>query len=312
MSEVIGVLSGKGGVGKTTTVANLGAALSDEFDRNVVIVDTNLTTSHLGLHLGLYEDLPVTLREVVKKNMPISYAVYVHPPTGIRLVPASLSGEGVNLTSQKLKGIVKKLSHDYEFVIMDCPPGLGKEVVTSISAIDAALVVTTPDFPAVADALKTIDLLQKMRKRIIGVVVNKRRGQKYELSDREIESTCGARVIATIPDDARIPQGIAEGMPAVVFSPFSPASNAYKHLAAGLAGQEYRGGGIIDRLRSALSPHRREAPAPPAHQSPEAPRAQGASFVQVRRGQDDMSRSEMHDELKREIMQKLKDRMGEE
>lgn len=316
MSQVIGVLSGKGGVGKTSVVANLGAALADEFDKNVIILDTNLNTSHLGLHLGLYEDLPVTLREVVKKNMPISYAIYVHPTTGIRLIPASLSGDGVNLTTGKLKAIAKRLKQDYEMIVMDCPPGLGKEVVTSISALDSALIVTTPDFPAVADALKTVNLLERMGKNITGIVVNKRRGEKFELTVKEIESTCGVKVIAIVPEDSHVPEGIAAGIPAVLNSPYSPAGVAFKQLAAKLIGQEYRSGGIFDRIKSMFSGPKRmeESKLEPVQQQPGE--MDGRTPVRKIRNEKkdvdeitDQLKSEIRDELKREIIQKVRKKM---
>lgn len=318
MSQVIGVLSGKGGVGKTSVVANLGAALTDEFGKNVIILDTNLNTSHLGLHLGLYEDMPVTLREVVKKNMPISYAIYVHPTTGIRLVPASLSGDGVNLTTSKLRSITKRLKQDYELIVMDCPPGLGREVVTSISALDSAVIVTTPDFPAVADALKTVNLLERMGKNIIGIVVNKRRGEKYELSIKEIESTCGVKVIAVVPEDRHIPQGIAEGVPAVLMSPYAPASIALKQLAGKLVGQEYRPGGIFDRIMKVFSRPKVPEEAKAAEPVQKPAELDGRTPVRKIRSEKmdvdeitDSLKSEIRNELKKEIMEKLRKKMSE-
>lgn len=253
MAEIIGILSGKGGVGKTTVAANLGAALTDSFKRNVLILDSNLNSSHLGLHLGMYEDLPVTLREVVRENAPLSYAVYVHPPSGMRILPAPLNGGGeVGLTPKKLRDISGKLASDYNIIIMDCAPGLGKEVVTSISAMSSAIVVTTPDFPAVTDALKTIDLLQRMKKKIIGIVINKARGDKYELTVPEIESTCGVNVIGIIPDDRSVPRGLAGGVPSVLMFPYSSSSEAFKYVAAKLVSEQYRPAGVFEKFGAAL------------------------------------------------------------
>jgi septum site-determining protein MinD len=258
MSQVIGILSGKGGVGKTTVVANLGAALSDEFEKNVAILDSNISSSHLGLHFGMYEDPKTTLRDVMRKNMHVSYATYVHPQTGIRIVPAPLNGEGVNMTPSKLKGVTKKLADSYNMVLMDCSPGLGKEVITSIAAMDSALIVTTPDFPAVADALKTINLLEKMNKKISGIVVNRHSGEKFELTAREIESTCGVPVLAMIPEDKHVARSISEGVPVVVHAPHSKSSIAFKQLGGGLVGESYTPPSIIHRVLGAVAGRKKQ------------------------------------------------------
>lgn len=318
MAQVIGILSGKGGVGKTSVVANIGAALTDEFNKNVIILDANLNSSHLGLHLGMYEDLPITLREVVKKNMPISYAIYVHPSTGIRIVPAALSGDGVSLTTSKLRNITKKLARDYELIIVDCPPGLGRESVIAASAIDSGIIVTTPDFPAVADALKTVQLLQRMGKKIIGIVVNKYKGEKYELTIPEIESTCGVKAIAVIPDDSHVPQGISEGIPVVLLSPYSKASTAFKKLAGTLIGIEYRSSGIFDIFKSLFTKPKIKEQLQ-AEPEPATPQKQGRQEVarRIKREAHDVEeisgqlKSEIREELKKEIMEKLKRRLGE-
>ena len=331
MSEVIGVLSGKGGVGKTTLVSNIGAALTNEFGKNVVVIDANLNSSHLGLHMGLYQDLPVTLREVIRKGLPISYAVYVHPSTGIRIVPAALNSDGVLPTPQKLREITDRLKKDYEMIVMDCPPGLGSEVVTAITAIDSAVVVTTPDFPSVADALKTVQLLEKMRKGILGIVINKKKGKGYELTAKEVESTCGVSVIGTVPEDKHVPEAISEGVPVVLLYPNSPASVELKKVAASLIGMQYRPANIVERIignfvksRSYGPGVHTPVPANPPTQPVVSPimqpqKAAGTHTIQqrgvadfVRR--DDLTeemKEEIRQELKRQIMQKVKERLSQ-
>ena len=239
MSRVIGVVSGKGGVGKTTVVANLGATLTNKFNKNVLIFDSNIHTSHLGLHLGMYEDNPVTLREVLIRKAPIMHAIYVHPSTGIRIVPTPLSGDGVDLTKNKCSKLINGVRDSYDMVILDCAPGLGKEVITAIFCIDEALIVTTPDVPAVTDALKTIYMLNKFGKKTLGIVVNRCVNQKYELTSDEISSICNCDVIAKIPEDKRIPESISKGIPTVLLYPNSDASVSLKNLAAHLLGIEY-------------------------------------------------------------------------
>ena len=244
-SKIIGVLSGKGGVGKTTIVSNLGAALASDFGKKVLIIDSNVKTSHLGLHLGLYEELPVTLREVMFKKVPVMYAIFLHPTTGLRLLPAPMKAD-MNL--RNMDGIFEELRGAYDPILVDCAPGLGRDVVIAAKAIDKAILVTTPDLPAVTDVLKTIGLLEKFKKNIIGIVINRVRKEKYELTLDEIESTCGYDVVSIIPETNKIPESISEGVP-LVMSSGCQAAVELKRLAANLIGEEYQPGGLWDRLK---------------------------------------------------------------
>jgi len=246
LSRVIGVFSGKGGVGKTTLVANLGTALTNVFNKNVLIFDSNIHTSHLGLHFGLYKDLPVTLREVLKKDMPIMQALYIHPPTGIRVIPAPLGGEGVDFTREKCGNLINQVKDDYDMVILDCAPGLGKEAMTPMSSIDEAILICTPDIVSLTDALKTAEVLKKLKKDILGIVVNRHRNQKYELTSKEINSAVKTEVLATIPEDSKIPESISKGTPVTVLHPNSKSSKAFKKLAAHLSNEVYWDKNILD------------------------------------------------------------------
>lgn len=236
MARVIGILSGKGGVGKTTLVANIGTALSQDFGRDVVVLDANANSPHLGLHMGSYEELPREFGEyapeVSEKNARARKNLFAATPQ-----------------PGKLRGAIKKLSQEHEFVIVDFPPGLGREVVTAANAIDAGLVVTTPDFPALVAALKTMFLLEKMNKKVLGLVVNKRRGDKHELTLKEIESACARKVVAVVPEDKKVSEGIARGLPVVMLSPQSDSSMALKEFAGKLVGQEYKSKKFLDFVR---------------------------------------------------------------
>lgn len=218
MSQVIGVLSGKGGVGKTALVANLGTALRSEFGKDIAIMDANTNAPHLALHMK---------------------------GDGSVFLPESPS-------ASKMKSAAKRLSQQNELVIMDIPPGLGKEVVTSVSAIDSALVVMTPDFPSVVDAMKALDLLRRMNKGVLGLVVNRRTGRRHELSVREIESICGHKVVGVIPDDVSVQRGVAKGRPSVLSSPRSKSSAAFKRLAGKLAGEKPKRKGLLGFLRKMI------------------------------------------------------------
>lgn len=249
MSRVIGILSGKGGVGKTTLVANLGATLTNEFKKNVIVVDSNIKTSHLGLHLGLYEDLPVTLKDVLSRKTSVNYAVYIHPQTGIRLLPAPLNARDVILDRDRFQSVVDQLKRNYNIALIDIAPGLGRETIIASSVIDEGIIVTTPDLPAVTDAIKTIDLLKRLHKEVSGIVINRKKNEKYELSVEEICSNVECDLLSVIPEDKKVPESISKGIPLVIMDKNSLASNAMKILAGKIINENYEPQGFFYSLK---------------------------------------------------------------
>lgn len=249
MSKVIGILSGKGGVGKTTLVANLAASLTNDFKKNVIILDSNVTTSHLGLHLGLYEDLPVTLREVINRKSPLDYAIYIHPQTGVRLLPAPLNNRDMKFDLDRFQSIIDTLKKNYDIVLVDTAPGLGKEAIVATNVIDEGIIVTTPDLPSVTDALKTIDMLKRLKKNVTGFVINRKKNEKYELSAEEISSNLECSLLSIIPEDNKVPISISRGIPLVIMDGNSSASIAIKILAGDLVNEKYQPKGFVYSLK---------------------------------------------------------------
>lgn len=229
------MISGKGGVGKTTTAANLGAALT-EFGKDVVVLDANLTAPNLSFHLGipLY---PVTLHDVLKKKANINDAIYNHH-SGIKVIPASLSVKALRgLDTDKLHDIVDDLQN--EFIIVDAAAGLGKEAQAAIGIADDVIVVTAPEMPAVTDALKTIKIAEQSEINVLGAVINRVKGARHELSSADIKSILEVPILSIIPEDPKVPQSIAMKMPVVHFSPKSVAARKFKKLAADIIGKRY-------------------------------------------------------------------------
>ena len=147
MSKVIVITSGKGGVGKTTTAVNLGAAINF-FGEDVIIIDGNLTTPNVGLHLGSPE-VPVNLNHVLNGKSEAFEAVYEHG-SGLRILPASLSYkelEKINL--DKLKTLKKDFKKLGDYVIIDSSAGLGKEAISTMTLADEIILVTNPEMPAI-------------------------------------------------------------------------------------------------------------------------------------------------------------------
>ena len=309
MSRVIGVFSGKGGVGKTTLVANISSALTNVFNRKIVVFDSNLHSSHLGLHFGLYDDLPVTLREVLKRKVSIIQAVYICPKTGVRIIPAPLNGDGLNLTKTQCCSLLNSVSNNYDITILDCAPGLGREVLVPMQSVDEALVITTPDIASVTDAIKTTELLKKFKKNVLGIVLNRYSHQKYELTPEEIASTTGYKVLSSIPEDSNVPDAISKGLPVVVSHPHSKSSIGFKQLAASLINEHYREETMLERLKNIFNfrlPAFTKREIRPASDG-QITRKEISDVVELK---EDLT-EEVKDELKREIMEKVRKRLKE-
>ena len=134
MTKLITITSGKGGVGKTTTAINLAMAINS-FGKEVVLVDANLTTPNIGLHLGA-PIVPVSLNHVLLGKAKIQDAIYEHE-SGTKIIPSSLSiNELRRLNHKKLKDVGKRLRKMADFVIYDSAAGLGEEAIAAIESAD--------------------------------------------------------------------------------------------------------------------------------------------------------------------------------
>jgi len=234
--NIIGVVSGKGGVGKTTTVTNLGVTLAAKFNRKILIIDGNFDTPDLGLHLGMYS-FQYTLQDVLKKEVSIKKAIYKHP-SGADILPASLSYDNVDIDIRDLKSYLEDLD-EYEYGLIDSPPGVGGEIFPILEICDELLVVTNPEIPAITDCLRLIEISKKMNIPIRGITLNMIRGEKFELSTTEVGSVSDVSVVATIPEDSKVRESIAIGNPVALNYPYSPSAIAFAKFGADLLGEEY-------------------------------------------------------------------------
>lgn len=233
MTRIIGVISGKGGVGKTTTVANLGAALV-EMGKDVIILDANVTTPNLSLHLGipLY---PITLHDVIKKKAPIEKAIYNHK-SGLRVIPASLAANEVkDVDTSKFESILWSLFGKADIIILDAAAGLGREALAAIDAVDEVIIVTNPEVPAVTDALKTIRLCEEKGAKVLGVIVNRYKSHRHEMPLKDVREMLRVPVLATISEDSNVPKSISKKTPLVILHPNSKAAQEFQKLAEEIA-----------------------------------------------------------------------------
>ncbi len=244
--KTIGIVSGKGGVGKTAVTVNLGAALLEQ-DEKTIVMDADTEMSNLGLHLGMYT-YPNPLEEVVKKDVHIMSAMHVDKESGLRVLPTSLSADPVNEDVHKALGMIPD---DYT-VLIDSPPGYKRPIERVMKVSDELIFVTAPEIPAVTDTFKLSEEARKMDKRVIGAVVNMYSSPKQHLSADEVSEALEMPVIGTVEKTDLIQKSIFEGTPVVTHKPYASVSRSFKKIASDISGKEYKES-FIERLRGVIS-----------------------------------------------------------
>jgi septum site-determining protein MinD len=231
-NKIVGVVSGKGGVGKSFLAVNI-TTLLKRMGKNPLIVDCDLSNPSVGLHLGLsYGN--VGIQEVLMNKNKISEAIVVQPQTGVRILPASLKYRpGIGL--KKLRNLLQGMS-DFEYIVIDAPPGITEDVEHIIDACDEIIIVTTPDIPSVTSASKMVDLCKDVGKKVTGIIVNRVTDSAYELSNKEIEGMTEVPVMANVPEDRNVPESIAARTPIVLYNPSSPAATRIYNAVVMLTG----------------------------------------------------------------------------
>jgi septum site-determining protein MinD len=236
--RIIGILSGKGGVGKSTISINL-CALAAYSKQSVLLIDTDINNPCVGLHLGMWHSA-LGFQDVLNKKAKLEEAVAIHPTTGIRLVPSSIEyGKATKLDN--LKQVLGGSS--YETIILDCPPGTTENTEQIIQACTEILVVVTPDVPSVTSGTKLIELAKEFKVKVTGVIVNRAGNKPYEMHPKEIETITETRICTIIPEDPAVPESIAAKIPLVLYKPKGQASRAIAELA-GIVFNKPLGGGM--------------------------------------------------------------------
>ena len=225
-ARVIGVFSCKGGVGKTTTLANLGVYLTQSMGGNVLAVDANLSAPNLSLHFGELNP-EVTIHDALAGEIPIEKAIMeCH---GLPVLLGSIAyGEEIHLVD--LKGLLEPLKKKYKVILIDSAPGIGSEVVAAMKACDEIIIVTNPEVPTIASTLKTFRAAERYKIPIVGVVVNKVRGEPYELPIKDVKKALGWPIVAVVPEDRKVRESTAAGIPVVSYDPKAPSAIKFMEL----------------------------------------------------------------------------------
>lgn len=227
--------SGKGGVGKSTIVANLGIALG-RFKLKTVVVDGNLEGPSLGLIMGVKPQI-ASLHDVLSGEISIENAIVKFE--GIDAVIGELKVEGLlDINFELFEKAVGDLEKKYEMVLVDCPPGLGRDAVVAVSACDEMVLVVTPDITSISEALKTIIIARKLGTNIIGALVNKV-GSKYDIPRERISDILELPIIGILHEEEDIKKALMEGVPLILLKPNSRFSREIEEIAVKLVERIY-------------------------------------------------------------------------
>ncbi|MDI3269839.1 MAG: septum site-determining protein MinD, partial [Bacillota bacterium] len=220
MGTAIVVTSGKGGVGKTTTSANVGSALA-QAGRKVVLVDADIGLRNLDLVMGLENRIVYDLVDVVEGYTRLKNALIRDKRFAeLYLLPAAQTKDKTAVTPEQMRRVVEELKEDFDYVIMDCPAGIEQGFRNAIAGADEAIIVTTPEVAAVRDADRIIGLLEAEGLTRPKLVINRirpqmvRRGDMMEIDD--ILDILAIDLIGVVPDDEFIVVSTNRGEPAVL------------------------------------------------------------------------------------------------
>jgi MinD-like ATPase involved in chromosome partitioning or flagellar assembly len=243
--RVIAVVSGKGGVGKSTIAVNIATLLSMR-GASTLLIDSDFYNPCLSFHLGL-TPLSVGLQEILDNKAKIADALSIYSLTGLRCISSSLRFYR-NVRSRNMPSLIDSL--DYEFIIIDCSPGLPAFIEEVIGCSNELLIVMTPDVPSVMAALKMFSLLKsKENLEELHLVLNRVTNEQYELHPHEIENLCNNayktrtfKIGVSIPEDNNVPRSIALKTPVVISAPSCPAGRVLVKFGDGLLAKNPSGG----------------------------------------------------------------------
>lgn len=204
----------------------------------MTLLDSDVTTGNLELILGM-EGKAVTLSDVLSGEADMQEAIY-EDPRGIKVIPAGLSLEALeNVEMGRLKQALKSISLQTDIILVDAPAGLGKDALAAISASEEMILVTTPEVPALSDALKTKLVASMLGVDVLGVVINRERNDNTLLSTKEIEIILKIPVLVKIPEDIEVSRSAAFAQPFVLKNPNSNIYNSIMQLGADLIEIDY-------------------------------------------------------------------------
>ena len=248
MSEVIVITSGKGGVGKTTTAANIGIGLA-QLGKKVVMVDTDIGLRNLDVVLGLENRIVYNLVDVVEGNCRMKQALIRDKRyEQLYLLPSAQTRDKTSVTPEQMKKLCDELKQSFDFehlksqfdyIILDCPAGIEQGFANAVAGANKAIVVTTPEVSAIRDADRIIGLLEAQDLRDISLVINRirpdmvKRGEMMSVDD--VQEILAVPLLGILPDDEQVV--IATNQGEAIAGSGSKAGEAFTNISHRILGE---------------------------------------------------------------------------
>lgn len=258
MSETIVVTSGKGGVGKTTTTANLGTALAFSGFK-VVLVDTDIGLRNLDVVMGLENRIVYDIVDVTSGNCRLKQALIKDKRfESLYLLPAAQTKDKTAVRPDEMDNLCQEMKDDFDYILIDCPAGIERGFYNAIAGADKAIVVTTPEVSAVRDADRIIGLLESAELSDSKLIINRMRPRMVKQGDmmdiEDIVDILAIDLLGVVPEDEKIIVSTNRGDPAVMDA-VSQAGEAYRRIAMRIRGEEVPlmnldvSSGLMDKLK---------------------------------------------------------------
>ncbi|MEF9840581.1 MAG: septum site-determining protein MinD [Lachnospiraceae bacterium] len=239
MGEIIVITSGKGGVGKTTTTANIGVGLS-QLDKTVVIIDTDLGLRNLDVVMGLENRIVYNIVDVVEGHCRMKQALIKDKRyPNLSLLPSAQTKDKSAVSPEQMRKLTEELVEEYDYVILDCPAGIEQGFQNAIAGANRAIIVTTPEVSAIRDADRIIGLLEAKHIKKLDLIINRLRIDMIKRGDmmsvEDVTEILSIPLIGIIPDDQQVVIGTNQGEPVIGLD--SIAGQAYLNICKRIIGE---------------------------------------------------------------------------
>ncbi|MBR4980965.1 MAG: septum site-determining protein MinD [Lachnospiraceae bacterium] len=240
MCEVIVITSGKGGVGKTTTTANLGSGLA-ALGKKVVMIDTDIGLRNLDVVMGLENRIVYNLVDVVEGSCRVKQALIRDKRyPGLYLLPSAQTRDKTAVNEHQMLKLIEHLRPQFDYILLDCPAGIEQGFKNAVAGADSAIIVTTPEVSAIRDADRIIGLLESHEMKKIDLLLNRMRLDLVKrgdmMSPTDVVDILGIPLIGVIPDDEHVVISTNQGEPLIETA--SLAGRAYRNISLRITGEK--------------------------------------------------------------------------
>ncbi len=242
-TRTIVITSGKGGVGKTTTTANIGMSIA-RLGYRVALIDADIGLRNLDLLLGLENRILYTAIEVIEGKCQLEQALIRDKKwRNLALVSMSKNRQRYNITRENMQMFVESIANKgYQFILIDCPAGIDVGFVNAIAASEEAVIITTPEITSIRDADRVAGLLEANGIYNVKLLVNRVRPDMIQTNDmmsvRDVQEMLGVPLLGAIPEDNNVIISTNRGEPLVLKRKLSLSGIALENAARRLIGKQ--------------------------------------------------------------------------